>query len=204
MQSVLEAHALATREGTHMKKTVTFGLFSLAAGLSWLAFAAVGDIIWVGTRQEGPDLTTPQKTALATLINSDLGAGVAGGLDSEECYQDLKVSPKWTCTVAAERTLTDEQYFTLRKAGKIQPGQATVVVTEKFLATADYTAWVLDVFGLSLNDGVYAFRAERDPDTPTIVHTAYWPIVTGTKTEFRAADSAVPTQVLRIVGEVTE
>jgi hypothetical protein len=185
-----------------MKKiSIPFTVFSLAAGLSWLVYAAVGDVVWIGTREMVAELDGAQKSALATLINSDWGAGTAGQLDSEQCHQDLQPSPVWTCRVAAERTLTDEEYFDRRIAGEIQPGQATTIVTDSMVVTADYSAWALDVFGVQLS-GIYAWKVWRDEDTPTTVHAAYWPIETGSKTEFRAADSAQPTQVLRIIGEV--
>lgn len=187
-----------------MKKVTTaFIAFSLAAGLSWLVYAAVGDVVWIGVREDGPDLSGAQKVALAALINSDWGAGTASGLDSEKCHQNLAETPVWRCTVAAERTLTDEEYFDKRIAGEIQPGQATTIVTDSMIVAADYSAWALDVFGVPLGE-LYVWRAWRDAETPTVVHTAYWPIKTGTKAEFRAADSAQPTQVLRIIGEVTE
>lgn len=187
-----------------MKKiSVLLTVFSLAAALSWLAYAAVGDVVWIGVREDGPDLSGAQKTALAALINSDWGAGTAGGLDSELCHQNLAETPVWRCTVAAERTLTDEEYFDKRVAGEIQPAQATTIVKDSMIVAADYSAWALDVFGAPLNE-IYVWRAWRDAEAPTVVHTASWPIKTGTLAEFRAADSAQPRQVQKIIGRVTE
>jgi hypothetical protein len=167
------------------------------------AYAAIGDVIWISVREDGPDLSGAQKAALAALINSDWGAGTAGGLNSETCHQTLKPVLKWTCTVAAEITLTDEQYLIKRVAGEIQPGQSTTVVTDSRDVVADYSSWALDVFGVPLSE-IYVWRVWRDAETSTVVHTAYWPIRVGTLSEFRAADSTQPRQVLRIVGRVTE
>jgi hypothetical protein len=180
-------------------------LIAMAAlvGLSWPARAAVGDVIWIGVREDGPDLSGAQKVALATLINSDWGAGTASGLDSEKCHQTLMVAPVWRCTVAAEKVLTDEEYLAKRIAGEIQPGQPTTIVTDSMVVAADYSAWALDVFNVPL-DELYVWRAWRDAATPTVVHTAYWPIKTDTLANFRAADSAQPQQVLQIVGRITE
>jgi hypothetical protein len=208
LEPLARPSSLEKREISMKKISIPFTVFLLAVCPSLPAYAAVGDAIWIGTRELVADLSGAQKSALATLINSDWGAGTAGQLDSEQCTRDLRylnfgiVAPL-TCKVAAELTLTDEAYFIKRRAGEIQPGQATTIVTNSRKVTADYSAWVLDVFGTTLEE-IYEWKVWRDDDTPTTVHAAYWPIRVNTKTAFRIADSTQPTQVLKIIGEVAE
>lgn len=181
-----------------MKRIVWAGslVIAVAAAGIW-ANAQAGDYVWIETSGYGGDypvLTDQQKNYLGIQINA--AWGISGAvLDSLECWRTADGdAPHWTCTACAETSVTDEQYFALRKAGKVRAGDATVVRRHPGLVIPveledEFSALTTSVFGRSLSD-LYLARFWRDAETPTIVYGEHQAYVVGSAALHRERDVA--------------
>ena len=167
----------------------------IVASVGIWATAQSADYVWVERSTYGstpPELSGPEKTALGAAINNAFGiAGAA--LDKLDCNLTPGDLVVWRCKLYSDVTVSDDQYFILRKQGVIPAGAATVVksATAELEAAyhAEFSAILNSVHSKLLTD-TYAFKFWRDADVPTTVYSDIFYFNTGSAALHRSQDVA--------------
>jgi hypothetical protein len=162
-----------------------------------LLLTAPGDVAWIGLPSETVDVTAPEKILVGTAVNGAFGVSAANVVE-EICEQNLVAQYRkgmplnWHCRVTGESpALTDSQFWIADLAGQIKdptdpavPKRASTNLTAEQIVQHEVVTQAL--FALGMID-IYQIKIYRDPDIPSKIWARYFPINTGTKTEYRAA-----------------